>query len=151
MKHNLDWHWILPNKLAQGAYPSPPMAAFGPFDTVVFCAEERQPKLYPPTGKHALYVPLDDDCYRPVTGRMAQEVAEAARFVAKEIEKGRRVLVTCQMGANRSGLVTAHAVMNLTGMSGADTVKLIRARRKLRSGDVPLFNPMFEQHVLARR
>jgi protein-tyrosine phosphatase len=146
----LDYHWILAGKLAQGAYPKPPIEAFGPFDVVVFCAEELQPRLHAlPRTKKAVYVPLDDNPYQPVSAADAKRVREIGAVLAKDILAGRRVLVTCAMGANRSGLVTGMTLRAL-GHHGPAAVELIRARRIIEGGrQKALFNPVFAAFVTA--
>jgi len=145
----LDFHWIIPG-LAQGSYPRPPISAFGPFDIVVFCAEELQPQLRAlPRTKQAVYVPMDDDPYKPVPALIQKKVAAIGTALAQEIRAGRRVLVTCAMGANRSGLVTGMTLVAL-GHKGHTAVDLIRAKRILGGGQKALFNPIFAAHVAAR-
>lgn len=146
----LDFHWILDGKLAQGAYPKPPIEAFGPFDIVVFCAEELQPRLTAlPRTKKAVYVPMDDNPYQPVPEADAKKVREVGKMLAQEVLSGKRVLITCAMGANRSGLVTGMTLRSL-GHEGPDAVSLIRQRRKLGDGQQALFNPVFAAFVAAR-
>jgi protein-tyrosine phosphatase len=146
----LDFHWILPGKLAQGSYPDPPIAAFGPFDTVVFAAEELQPRLVAlPKNKRAVLAPMDDDPYRPIPPALQNRILHIGDMLAKEIESGRRVLTTCAMGANRSGILSGATLLAL-GYSGADAVRLIRERRKLDGGEKALFNPVFRAFVAAR-
>lgn len=143
----LDFHWILDGKLAQGAYPKPPIEAFGPFDIVVFCAEELQPRLVAlPRTKKAVYVPMDDNPYQPVPTADAKRVREVGEMLAKDVLAGKRVLVTCAMGANRSGLVTGMTLRAL-GHGGVESVSLIRERRILGDGQKALFNPIFASFV----
>ena len=150
-RQKLDFHWILDGKLAQGAYPRPPIEAFGPFDVVVFCAEELQPRLVAlPRTKKAVYVPMDDNPYQPVPAADAKKVREVGAMLAKEVLTGRRVLVTCAMGANRSGLVTGMTLISL-GHPGAEAVALIRERRILEGGEKALFNPIFAAFVTNER
>ena len=54
---------------------------------------------------------------------------QAAEIVARRVRSGERVLVTCAMGRNRSGLVSALALHFLTGISGAEAARLVKARR----------------------
>jgi protein-tyrosine phosphatase len=146
----LDFHWILPAKLAQGSYPEPPIAAFGPFDTVVFAAEELQPKLRAlPRNKQAVFVPMDDDPYRPIPKPAEARILDVGRALAEEVQAGRRVLVTCAMGANRSGILTGATLIAL-GYPGKEAVRLIRERRHLGGNEKALFNPVFRAFVAAR-
>lgn len=150
MPQKLDFHWILPGKLAQGARPKPAIEAFGPFDVVVFTAMEYQPPLRAlPRSKKAVYVPMDDNPYQPVSAADAKRVRDIAALLAKDVLAGRRVLITCQMGANRSGLVTGMTLRAL-GHGGDAAVALIRERRILGGGEKALFNPVFAAFVAAR-
>lgn len=141
------FNWIIPG-LAQGAAPQPPGKGFAHADTIVFAAEELQPRgLRPPPGKRLLRVPLDDDPYRPVPPKLGQTLHRIASGLAREIRAGRKVMVTCAMGLNRSGIITALTLMYLYGMPSQDAIRLIRARRSPEA----LCNPMFEQWLLATR
>ena len=56
---------------------------------------------------------------------------------------GKKVLIRCQAGLNRSGLVMALVLMR-DGHSASDAIELIRSRR----GDIALCNRTFEQWLL---
>lgn len=56
---------------------------------------------------------------------------------------GRKVLVHCGAGINRSSLVTALVVRRLFGLSGADATLYIRSRR----GPEALSNPWFASYL----
>lgn len=58
-------------------------------------------------------------------------------------KSGKRVLIRCQAGLNRSGLVMA-LVLIREGYTPAEAIDLIRAGR----GDSALCNPIFEQWLL---
>jgi len=148
----LDFHWILPGKLAQGSYPRPPIEAFGPFDVVVFCAEELQPRLTAlPKTKKAVYAPMDDNPYQPVPGAVQKLIRTIAADLARDIRSGKRVLVTYAMKANRSGLVT-RLTLRMLGHAGPDAVNLIREKRIIAGGrQKALFNPVFAQYVAAAK
>ena len=70
----------------------------------------------------------------------------AAEWVAGRVELGDRVLVRCQMGLNRSALVTVLAMLEL----GADADRAIRELRSTRSRSV-LFNSHYEDYLRAWR
>ena len=57
---------------------------------------------------------------------------------------GDKVLIRCQAGMNRSGLVTAMVLM-MGGYSAADAIKLLREKRS----EVVLFNKHFVDYLLA--
>lgn len=65
-------------------------------------------------------------------------VGEAATLVADAVRDGRRVLVRCSGGLNRSGLVVATALIGL-GRTPGEAIALVRAAR----GPWALINPAF--------
>jgi protein-tyrosine phosphatase len=89
-------------------------------------------------GIHVLRVPLDD-VVNPTTSDL-RRAAGAAKEVAKLVRSGRRVLVTCAMGLNRSGLVNALALRELTGASGVHCSAHVQNKRK-----GALSNPTFQR------
>lgn len=138
-----NFHWVVPG-LAQGSYPNPPETAFHDFDVLVLCAEEHQaPRLKLPKGKLVFRVPLDDDPYRQLPAEVAQIVMHTANAVGSHLVSGKKTLVTCHMGLNRSGMVTALVLMQYFRMSAKDAIRLIRQKRDRDA----LMNPMFEQFL----
>lgn len=120
--------WIMP-RLWQGSRPQfdAPLDEMG-FDAVALCTVEYQPEdrhVRIPTIRAEL-----DDSGRPPTAVEMVAAHRAGRQVAKLWAQGGRVHVTCWLGLNRSGLVTALALCDATGCSGADAVRLIQASRK---------------------
>lgn len=97
---------------------------------LVLCAQEHQP---PAANFHGLvdviYAP-NDDSGRPFTPTQRVIAKMAAYRVADYVRRKQTVLVTCWMGLNRSGLVSALAVHYLTGMSGRDCVALVKRKRR---------------------
>ncbi len=77
-------------------------------------------------------------------GADATEVARLARLAADRVRDGRRVLVRCQAGLNRSSLVAALALVDL-GLAPQDAIDRIRDGRHLNC----LFNRSFVEHVRA--
>lgn len=128
----IDAHRIA-SKLWMGGRPS--ADACKAFDVVVLCAEEHQPDLPCETIK----APLDDA--KPTSNEILLAV-NTARRVNRLRSQGRRVLVTCYEGRNRSGLVTALALM-LNGSTARSAVHRIRSSRKPPSGGRPLSNEHF--------
>ena len=53
-------------------------------------------------------------------------VLELAAVLAGMIRTGDRVLVMCRAGRNRAGLVAAATVRAVTGLSGAESLELVR-------------------------
>nr|WP_239066974.1 dual specificity protein phosphatase family protein [Actinomadura bangladeshensis] len=65
---------------------------------------------------------------RPLTADQLEAVARLADTAVAAVRQGRRVLVRCHSGYNRSGLVIAQSLMEM-GYSADDAVYLIRYRR----------------------
>jgi len=89
-----------------GAAP-PPGDYSADWDVIVFTAEEYQPDrgLFPRV--RVRHFPYDDTS--PPSDRDLMTAWSAAEEVARYLRQGRRVLVTCRMGRNRSALVAALA------------------------------------------
>jgi protein-tyrosine phosphatase len=68
---------------------------------------------------------------------------DAANKVVQHVRNGKNVLVTCLAGQNRSGLVTALALQQLTGWSGKKIVNHISAKRMW-----ALHNATFAQYII---
>jgi hypothetical protein len=104
----LDCNELLPGLWIGSKPPRGTVLRDAGFALCVFCAEEIQAKNkneYP--GISVLNAPLDD--HEP-TDREKMIAVSAAKFVSNWIKKNKgRVLVTCRMGLNRSGLVSALA------------------------------------------
>lgn len=137
----MDATRILP-KLYQGSLPPEgrELADRG-FDVLVLCAEEHQPSGRKFPGVQVYHAPLDDHDLSAVEARIAERAAEAVR---RHVLRGERVLVTCAMGRNRSGLVVALAILKLTAMTGFDAATLVRRGR---AG--ALSNPSFVDAVVS--
>lgn len=131
---------IAPN-LWQGAAPpiGGTVAAAG-YTMLVLCAEEYQPAAGYFPGVEVVHAPNDDN-FETITREQAATALAAARRVEAALRQGRKVLVTCRMGLNRSGLVSGIALHLFTGMPGPACVKAVRTarRRALRN---PVFSAM---------
>jgi protein-tyrosine phosphatase len=116
-------------KLYQGSLPpTGSRLRTAGFDVLVLCAKEFQPAAFHFPGVEVVHCPLWDG-----EASMSELVAarEGARRAAEAHRQGRRVLVTCRQGRNRSGLVVAMTIRMLTGASGKRIVHHIRKRRSL--------------------
>jgi protein-tyrosine phosphatase len=136
-----DFDHIVEN-LFQGAAPpyGDAVAKLG-FDTLVLCAKENQREdLYP--GVEVVLAPGDDDCREHRMMRDLPTWQQAAQLVVDRVAAGKKVLVTCMAGLNRSGMVTALALHQITGWSGEDVVEHIQASR-----DMALCNDTFATHL----
>lgn len=70
------------------------------------------------------------------------QIHDLATWAHREWHAGRRVLIRCAGGMNRSGLVTA-LVLQHAGFSAADAVSTVRAQRSPHA----LSNPHFVQYL----
>lgn len=98
------------------------------FDVLVLAAKEFQPPASKFPGLEVIHVPLDDTTMTPDIWKRA---AAAARKVDQAHREGKKTLITCLFGMNRSGLVTAMAIHLRSGMSGREAVDLIQAKRPI--------------------
>lgn len=127
-------------KLYQGSLPpnGDVLRAQG-IHTVVLCAEELQPDDWQfGTEIEVLRCPFGDVLGAELPFETQMMVHRTASAVASRVRQQKRVLVTCAMGLNRSGLVTALALTELYGMSGRDAVGQVRRERQ-----GALFNEQF--------
>jgi len=92
---------------------------------LVLCAAGIQPEKLAFRGE-VLRCPIPD---AKLDVSQTRAVMQAAVAVAKSIVQGERVLVTCRLGLNRSALIVALALHQLTTMSGAEIVEHIRRQR----------------------
>lgn len=112
------------------------------FHAVVLADDEYQPgaKYFP--GVRVLHCPLLDQLdQRP------EDIARmilVSKEVSRLIQSGAKVLSTCRMGLNRSGVISALALCDL----GHDPAKAIAAVRRAR-GPYGLSNKTFERIVLS--
>lgn len=75
----------------------------------------------------------------------ASDLFDIVRSAHADWKKGKRVLIRCQAGWNRSGLITA-LVLIRDGMSARDAIDLIRKKRS----SYALCNRQFEQFLLSQ-
>jgi protein-tyrosine phosphatase len=80
----------------------------------------------------------------PLDGTQLAGVMRLARAADDALEDGRRVLVRCYHGYNRSGLVVAHALVR-AGHTAEEAIRMIRARR----GPWALHNELFVEYLRA--
>lgn len=108
-----------------------------PFDLVVTLFADAQPA--PWEVEEIRYGFPDAD----LTEAAIERCLTYAAYADQRWTDGARVLVRCQQGLNRSGLVAALILMS-HGHSGADAVELLRAAR----GPLMLCNEAFEHWLL---
>jgi hypothetical protein len=113
------------------------------FDVIVLCADEVQPSARHYPGVIVEHHPFDD---RPdLSSRELAVPVQAARRVARHLQAGRTVLVTCRMGRNRSAFVAALALHLASGRSGRRCVEQVRRHRVDPTGVRALANPGFRR------
>lgn len=150
--------------LWQGSWPPPGdwLARKG-FNTLVLCAEEYQPPRFvhpahaafgipgttaanPWPGVEVIYAPNDDDFDNAPPRETLRLALKAGRLVATRLGQRRKVLVTCNQGKNRSGLVSALALYFHLSISGKAATKIVQLRR-----DRGLRNPKFCEMLASLR
>ena len=118
--------------LYQGDFPDGDVD-WGRFDDVISMTATVVPQVRLQADGLWLQVPILDDEMTDPTG-----VRNAALTAAERVGAGRRVLVHCWAGLNRSGVVTARALMAM----GATATEAIAAVREAR-GPYALSNAAF--------
>lgn len=95
------------------------------FDVLVLCAEEFQPDR---TQFHGVTIrcPIPDAVLD--NSQLARALI-AAKATAEGLAVGRRVLVTCMAGLNRSAFVAALALGRLTRKGADEVISIVRTRR----------------------
>ncbi|MFI6152515.1 protein phosphatase [Kitasatospora sp. NPDC051170] len=137
------WSPITPGLWMGGHYCTPPGGELEPvvvgreFDLVVSLFT--LPGHGPAPGVEHVVREVPDDVLSP--GQL-RAVAEAAELTAQALRDGRRTLVRCHSGYNRSGLVAAQALMAL-GSDAGEAVRLVRERRS----PWALNNPVFVEYL----
>ncbi|MFB7471752.1 protein phosphatase [Kitasatospora sp. NPDC056184] len=123
------WNEIVPGLWMGGHYFTPPGGTREPavagreFDLVVslFTLPGHGPA---PDVEHVVREVPDDY----LTAAQLRAVQEAATLTATAVRQGRRTLVRCHSGYNRSGLVAAQALVEL-GHDAGRAIALVRERR----------------------
>jgi protein-tyrosine phosphatase len=113
---------------------------FGTLDVdAIVDLEDWEDAWVPPVPLGRLFVsfPIDDG------DEVDPKVRDVAAFIASLVTSGRRVLVHCTEGLNRSGLVAARALMGM-GINASDAIDLVRGKRGPSVDGFPaLGNPAF--------
>ena len=110
------------------------------FDVLVLAAKELQPPAYEFSGVDVIHAGIDD---ARLTPQEAAIVNRAALAVVDHVKAGKKVLVTCAAGRNRSALIAAIALMQLKRTNGFQVVRHIRSKRK-----GALTNPFFTRALI---
>ena len=134
-------HRILNHLYQGGLPPGGSVLSEKGVDVIVLAAAQFQDaSAY--QGVQVILAPGDDDHRLHRLALFIDAWKDAARQVVDHIRAGKRVLVTCIAGQNRSGLITALAVRELTGWSGKQIVQHIQANRPM-----ALNNPTFVKYI----
>lgn len=127
-RHGIDAHRVLPG-IYQGSRPPTGRALRNAgFSALVLAAEEHQPSASEFPGISVYHAPLNDHG-RTLRGDEWDTIITAANFSATVARSGRRVLITCWQGVNRSGIITAVTTMMLTGNSARQAIGNLKRRR----------------------
>jgi protein-tyrosine phosphatase len=107
-------HQLLSN-LYVSAWPDAKTLARERFDTVVTCCWKELPPHYVGIIPNHHHFPMSDSSQIP--GKIPEQVDEAVLTVVNSVHKGRKTLVHCYAGHNRSWLVATLAYSLLTGIT----------------------------------
>lgn len=111
------------------------------FDCLVLAAFEYQPKDSFPNIE-VIYAPIDDSI--PTMDELGIIVRTAGRIINR-LKNGKRVLVTCHMGLNRSAIMAAVAACR--GPYNLHPDQSVRLMRQAR-GPMALCNPHFVNFLI---
>lgn len=92
--------------------------------TMVINAWKVDPDLKEMFGEGYVHVPFPDG-----QAALPAEVRQAAELGAAEIKRGGTVLTMCYRGRNRSALLSALIVCEVSNLTGEEAVTLVRLRR----------------------
>lgn len=137
---SLDFSCVL-DRLCIGSAPAKghQVHAAG-FDLLLLCAAELQDaSSHDFPGVEVWHCGYEDG---PLDPELVDMLAVLSADVADAWAKGRSILVTCALGKNRSSLVVALAYRLITGVSGHDAARDVRAARP-----GALFNPAFARYL----
>jgi hypothetical protein len=136
-------------RLWQGSAPpcNTPLGESG-FDVLVLTALQHQlpPSCFP--DLRLISVGLDDT-KNPPTEFEILEANRAAGEASRYWRRGARILVTCQMGLNRSGLVTALLLRDALGCTGLQARHWVQQARVVMTDDYGPLHALFNDHFAA--
>jgi protein-tyrosine phosphatase len=111
------------------------------FHMLLLCASEHQPDASRFPGVQVLRPRmLDDGTETPAD--VVRKACPYARAVASALSARKKVLVTCQWGYNRSGIVASLA-LRMRGMSADQILRLMRSKRPGYDGFQALGTPEY--------
>jgi len=137
---------IVEGSLYQGAFPAMKHLDFVP-DLHIHTAA-KIPKTGPDALENIRLHLYDDPAWDwRKEPRQVKRILKAVQRALAVLRRGGRVLVTCQAGINRSGLVTATILIYGFGMTPREAVSLIREKRP--SEPQAVSNRSFQSFLLA--
>lgn len=95
------------------------------FDMLVLCAQEIQPPVLA-FSRQLVRVPLPDAA---LSEDQIRRALQGGRTVAEALTQGKRVLVTCYAGLNRSALVASLGLGLVTQLGPLEIIARVRRRR----------------------
>jgi hypothetical protein len=98
------------------------------FSLLALCAAEHQPTQSSFPGVAIVRASLIDDG-SPLTRRQIEEALWLSGHLASACRNGKRVLVTCMQGRNRSGFIAALTFACMTGCDGKTAMRVVQTRR----------------------
>jgi len=138
-----SYDFVQPN-IAMGGAVLDSTALFEEFDIIVMCAGEWQPTLTLPEDrtKRVIRLPFDDT-YEALIPSVLRSLHLTANELVAQHKTGKRILITCMAGRNRSGILAGLVLMKRFGMSGDEAILVIRDAR----GPAALSNPSFSSYL----
>jgi len=134
------------SEVAPGLYiSSKPSHGRYAVDVIVLAADEYQPHATRFPGSQVIHAPFDDAPWRNMRADEIVNAVRAGETVAAHLRAGRRVLVTCALGLNRSSLIAGIAMHKVYGIGADEIIARIRRAR----GEWALSNPNFEKLLRA--
>jgi len=137
----------MPSEILPGLFLGQRPRRYDGFDVVVNCERSIGEGLLEDWSGAFLHVPMRDSEDFKIDEPV---VYAAALLAAMASEAGRRVLIHCAAGRNRSGLVCGLAVRSVLGCTGDQAISLMREKRDLttgRNGSPVLSNELFQAFV----
>lgn len=131
--------WMGGHEFRNRAGQVEPVSVRAEFDVVQTLL--RLPGHGPDSGVEHHVWPIPDG---PLDGTQLAGVIRLAQAAGEALDGGRRVLVRCYHGYNRSGLVIAHALIR-QGHSADEAIRLLRSRRS----PWALHNELFVEYLRA--
>lgn len=141
----LDANEVYPN-IWVGSHPNETSQELNKFSLLVLCAEECQPidseikhfkgRIFRPAFKDSNYISTNDNT------RITLSITE----IVQTVNNGKKVLITCAAGLNRSAFVAGLSILQLVPtLSANDVIEMIRKKRShpMALGAVALGNKLF--------